>query len=35
MKGWIMVGNEGIMDDSELRSWLNKAKEFVKKLPAK
>ena len=35
MKSWIMVGSEGIMSESELRSWLNKAKEFVNKLPAK
>ncbi len=35
MKGWVMVGNEGIKRESELLSWLNKANEFVKKLPAK
>jgi hypothetical protein len=35
MKGWIMLGNEGISSDDELHKWMNTAKEFVKTLPAK
>jgi TfoX/Sxy family transcriptional regulator of competence genes len=35
MKGWVMVGDEGIKNDSELRDWLEKARAFVKTLPAK
>lgn len=35
MKGWIMVTEDGFKTDDELRSWLNKAKNFVKALPAK
>jgi hypothetical protein len=35
MKGWIMVGIEGIKKDDELYQWLTKAKDFIKTLPAK
>ncbi len=35
MKGWVMVGGRGISTDDQLRSWLNKAKDFVKTLPPK
>jgi TfoX/Sxy family transcriptional regulator of competence genes len=35
MKGWVMVEGKGFGDDKELKAWLNKAKTFVKTLPAK
>ena len=35
MTGWVMVSEEGCRDDNELKVWLNKAKDFVKTLPAK
>ena len=35
MKGWVMVAEEGIGDDAQLKDWLQKAKKFVAALPAK
>jgi TfoX/Sxy family transcriptional regulator of competence genes len=35
MKGWVMVESKGFKMDSELKAWLNKAKEFAKTLPSK
>jgi len=35
MKGWVMVETEGFKGDNELKTWLNKAKNFVKTLPSK
>jgi len=35
MKGWIMVSAEGYGTDSDLKSWIEIAKEFVKTLPKK
>ena len=35
MKGWVMVGEEGFMDEEELRSYLRKAKQFASSLPSK
>jgi TfoX/Sxy family transcriptional regulator of competence genes len=35
MKGWVMVERGGFGSDDELRSWLNKAKEYVKALRSK
>lgn len=35
MKGWIMVAQDGIKKDDQLKAWINKAKAFVKTLPAK
>jgi hypothetical protein len=35
MKGWVMIDGEGIKTDAELQNWLNKARNFVKTLPAK
>ena len=35
MRGWVMVAGEGFDDDKELKAWLDKAKAFVKTLPAK
>jgi len=34
MKGWVMVGEEGFMDEEELRSCLRKAKQFASSLPS-
>ena len=35
MKGWVMIGMEGIKSDSDLHAWLNRAKGFVKGLASK
>ena len=35
MKGWVMVPEEGIARDAEMKFWLQKAKKFVATLPAK
>jgi hypothetical protein len=35
MKGWVMVAGKGFKTDDSLKSWLNKAKTFVKTLPPK
>jgi TfoX/Sxy family transcriptional regulator of competence genes len=35
MKGWVVVAREGVHDDKDLRGWLQRAVEFVAKLPAK
>jgi TfoX/Sxy family transcriptional regulator of competence genes len=35
MKGWVMVEGKGFKTDDSLKSWLDKAKTFVKTLPPK
>jgi hypothetical protein len=35
MKGWAMLEKDGFNTDTQLKDWLNMAKEFVKTLPAK
>ena len=35
MKGWVMVAGMGFKTDDSLKSWLKKAKTFVKTLPPK
>ncbi len=35
MKGWIMVQPEGIEEDEQLNEWIQRALEFVEKLPNK
>jgi TfoX/Sxy family transcriptional regulator of competence genes len=35
MKGWVMVERRGFKTDGQLKSWLNKARTFVKTLPPK
>jgi hypothetical protein len=35
MTGWIVVGPDGIDDDSALREWLNRAIDFANSLPRK
>jgi hypothetical protein len=35
MKGWILVGPEGVERDQELASWVERATQFVQTLPAK
>ena len=35
MKGWAMVEAEGVDTDQQLRSWIEKAVEFVEGLPRK
>jgi TfoX/Sxy family transcriptional regulator of competence genes len=35
MKGWILVGPEGVQDDAQLSAWIQRAVTFVTTLPAK
>lgn len=35
MKGWVVVGPDGIDDDSALRKWLRRALDFADSLPRK
>ena len=35
MKGWVVVGLEGIKGDDQLSAWIQRAVKFVGKLPAK
>jgi TfoX/Sxy family transcriptional regulator of competence genes len=35
MKGWVLVAPEGVEADEELSGWVQRAVEFVGKLPAK
>jgi hypothetical protein len=35
MAGWVMVGPRGIEGDRDLAAWLQKARAFVRTLPAK
>jgi TfoX/Sxy family transcriptional regulator of competence genes len=35
MKGWILVGLEGVHSDDQLSSWIGRAMEFVGTLPKK
>jgi hypothetical protein len=35
MKGWVVVGPEGVRGDDQLTDWIQRAVKFVGKLPAK
>jgi hypothetical protein len=35
MKGWVMVGPEGVEEDVQLQAWIDRAMTFVKTLPRK
>jgi TfoX/Sxy family transcriptional regulator of competence genes len=35
MKGWIMVAEERLGDEADLRAWLERARSFVASLPPK
>ena len=35
MKGWVLVGPEGVEDDAQLTDWIGRATRFVRTLPAK
>jgi len=35
MKGWVLIGLEGVKDDDQLSGWIQRAVKFVGKLPAK
>ena len=35
MKGWVMVGSEGVEDAEQLTDWIERATKFVKGLPTK
>jgi TfoX/Sxy family transcriptional regulator of competence genes len=35
MKGWVLVGPQGVADEEQLDGWIRRAVKFVGKLPAK
>ena len=35
MKGWVMVGSQGVENDDLVKGWIEGATKFVRKLPAK
>ena len=35
MKGWVLVAKEGVAADDDLTSWVGRAAEFARSLPAK
>jgi len=35
MKGWLLIASAGLAGESELKAWLDRAIQFVGKLPAK
>lgn len=35
MKGWVMVGPAGIVNDDDLKGWIQRAVKFVGTLPVK
>jgi TfoX/Sxy family transcriptional regulator of competence genes len=35
MKGWLMVDPEGYAEDEDLRTWVDRAIDFVGSLPSK
>jgi len=35
MKGWVMVGPEGVETDEQVRTWIDRAAQFVQTLPPK
>ena len=35
MKGWVLVGPEGVEEDVQLTDWIERAVNFVRALPAK
>jgi len=35
LKGWVMIAEEEIDDDMDLKQWLSQSMEFVASLPAK
>ena len=35
MRNWVLVEPEGVEDDDQLKGWIQRARKFVGKLPAK
>jgi hypothetical protein len=35
MKGWVLVGPEGVLEKEQLSAWIERATRFVWALPAK
>ena len=35
MKGWVLVGPEGVEDDEPVKGWIERAMKFVRALPAR
>jgi hypothetical protein len=35
MKGWVLIEQDGIEQDHQLKNWIERATNFVETLPAK
>jgi hypothetical protein len=35
LKGWVLIGPEGVEGDEQFGGWIERATKFVKTLPAK
>jgi len=35
MRNWVVVEPEGVVEDEQLKDWIQRALKFVKTLPAK
>ena len=35
MKGWVLIEQEGVVEDAQLKDWIERANKFVETLPAK
>jgi hypothetical protein len=35
MRGWVLVGPEGVGEDDQLSEWIDRATAFVETLPVK
>jgi len=35
MKGWVLVGPEGVEEDGQVKTWIQRAVKSVSKLPGK
>lgn len=35
MRGWVLVAPEGVEDDGQLKTWIQRAVKFVSKMPGK
>jgi hypothetical protein len=35
MKGWLLVGADGIAEDADLRRWVGRGVEYARDLPSK
>ena len=35
MKGWVLVDEEAVADDDQLRAWVERSRDYVRTLPKK